>query len=306
MMGLKQLARTVLKRPGAAYGANPVSFASAERLEKAESFIERFREIVSDPLNLLIERVPEAGYVGADNRVVLHNGNRANIRGELAYYEEFSDILIINRGVHEPVEEYCFQQMLTRIDGASPLMIELGAYWAHYSMWFQLRHPGARCVLIEPDAANLRAGQANVSHNGFAGEFIQQGVGPSGFELDRFVDQRGLTRIDVLHSDIQGYEDQLLAQGGKSLAAHVAKYVFISTHSEVLHDEIERGLRGHGYRIEASSGFDLHTTSYDGFIMASSPDVAAVFDAFAPMGRLDIARSSAAERLAAVRAIAKA
>lgn len=306
MFGLRQIARSVLKRPGTARVEAAVAFASGEHLEKAEGFIERFREIVSDPLNLLIERVPEAGYVGADNRVTLHNGNRANIRGELAYYEEFSDILIINRGVHEPVEEYCFQQMLTRIDGANPLMIELGAYWAHYSMWFQLRHPGARCVMIEPDAANLRAGQANFAHNGFTGEFIQQGVGSTGFELDRFVAERGLTRIDVLHSDIQGFEGQLLAEGANSLAAQIAKYVLISTHSEALHVEIEHGLRGHGYRIEASSGFDLHTTSYDGFIMASAADVPAVFEQFAPMGRLDIARSSAAERLAAVRAIAGA
>jgi hypothetical protein len=38
-------------------------------------FLGRLREIVSDPLNLLIERVPTAGIVEG-NEVVLHNGNR--------------------------------------------------------------------------------------------------------------------------------------------------------------------------------------------------------------------------------------
>ena len=40
----------------------------------------RFREVVSDPLNLLIERVPLAGVVEA-NHVYLHNGNRVPLTG---------------------------------------------------------------------------------------------------------------------------------------------------------------------------------------------------------------------------------
>ncbi|WP_245305619.1 MULTISPECIES: hypothetical protein [unclassified Bradyrhizobium] len=40
---------------------------------KPEDLFGRFREIVSDPLNLLIERVPMAGHVEGD-QVYLHNG----------------------------------------------------------------------------------------------------------------------------------------------------------------------------------------------------------------------------------------
>src|SRR5262245_51425360 len=99
---------------------------------EASDFLGRFREVVSDPLNLLIERVPMAGVVeGTD--VCLHNGNRVPVVGEHAYYGAFSQLLVINRGVHEPLEEYVFQQLIKTLPEA-PLMIELGAYWSHYSM----------------------------------------------------------------------------------------------------------------------------------------------------------------------------
>ena len=62
----------------------------------ASDFLGRFREIISDPLNLLIERDARSGVV-EDDLVYLHNGNRVAVRGPLAYYDGFSDILIINR-----------------------------------------------------------------------------------------------------------------------------------------------------------------------------------------------------------------
>lgn len=91
------------------------NYADSKQLGKATSYIERYREIISDPINVLIRRVPEAGYVDGSGLVVLHNGNRVPLEGNFAYYEEFSDILLLNRGVHEPLEEFCFQQVLRKI-----------------------------------------------------------------------------------------------------------------------------------------------------------------------------------------------
>ena len=51
---------------------------------KAHDYAGRFREVISDPLNLLIERVPDAGFV-EDGLVTLHNGVRAPIEGKGAY-----------------------------------------------------------------------------------------------------------------------------------------------------------------------------------------------------------------------------
>ena len=62
---------------------------------KADSgdFLGRFREVVSDPLNLLIERVPMAGFLDG-NQVYLHNGLRVPIAGPGAYYGSFSQLLV--------------------------------------------------------------------------------------------------------------------------------------------------------------------------------------------------------------------
>src|SRR5215470_628978 len=104
-------------------------------------FLGRFREVISDPLNLLIERVPQAGIIER-NEVYLHNGNRVPVSGAGVYYGPFSQLLVINRGVHEPLEEYVFQEVLKNLP-ASPLMIELGSYWAHYSMWLKKKRSNA-------------------------------------------------------------------------------------------------------------------------------------------------------------------
>jgi hypothetical protein len=53
-----------------------------------KDLIGRFREVISDPLNLPIERVPIAGVV-RDNEVFLHNGNRVPTVGDDAYYGGF-------------------------------------------------------------------------------------------------------------------------------------------------------------------------------------------------------------------------
>lgn len=268
------------------------NYSDPTRLEKANSYIERFREVVSDPLNLLIARVPEAGFVDSSGCVILHNGNRVPLNGQFAYYGNFSDLLIINRGVHEPLEEFCFQSLLAKLKVKTPVMLELGAYWAHYSMWLQKRFPDAVSYMVEPDPANLQCGRNNFALNGCRGEFISAFVGTAAFHVDKFLAERKLAHLDVLHCDIQGRELEMLEGAKTTLASRSADYVFISTHSESLHDGVVEGLRAHSYRLEVSSGFDTHTTSCDGFVLASSPAVEPVFESFAPLGRLEIARSS--------------
>ena len=101
----------------------------------------RWREIIADPLNLLIRRVADAGVI-QDGLVRLHNGHQVPLAGEYSYYSIFSTILAINRGVHEPLEEFTFQEMLPHLPDA-PVMLELRAMWAHYSMWMlQARSQG--------------------------------------------------------------------------------------------------------------------------------------------------------------------
>lgn len=253
----------------------------------------RFREIVSDPINLLIQRVPRAGFVTPDMRVVLHNGHTVPATGAGSYYGPFSQVLIINRGVHEPLEEFVFQEML-RVMPEAPTMIELGAYWAHYSMWMMQARPKARTIMIEPEAAGLEAGRANYAANGFGGEFIQAFVGKDKWRLDPFVEERSLKHIDVLHVDIQGNEVELLDGGSHALANHVVDYLFVSTHSQPLHQRCAALISGWGYRIEANSDFK-DTTSFDGLLFATSPTAKPVFNGLNPFRRMELVRMTQTE-----------
>ena len=258
-------------------------FADAKTLAKAVRFDERYREIVADPVNLLIRRVPDAGYVDAEGQVILHNGLRVPLRGPGAYYGEFSDILLINRGVHEPLEEYCFQEALAASAKASPVMLELGSYWAHYSMWFKSRHPGAVCHMVEAEPAGLEVGRANFRRNRLEGVFHLGKVGRGHFTVDGFMRSQGLAELDVLHADIQGHEGEMLEGAAEALAARRIGRIFISTHSEKLHAEIESTLRAAGYVIEVSSGVDAHTTSCDGLVFASAPGLPPVVRGWRPL-----------------------
>jgi hypothetical protein len=258
-------------------------------------FLGRFREVISDPLNLLIERVPMAGFIDGD-QVYLHNGLRVPVAGPGAYYGPFSQILIINRGVHEPLEEFVFQEVLKGLP-AAPSMIELGAYWGHYSMWLKKERPESDVILVEPDPECMKAGQDNFARNGFKGEFIQAFVGTGKFEIDDFFRSRKIRKLDILHTDIQGYEVEMMQGARDVLTRRRVNYLFVSTHSQQIHAEISKRLADLGYRVEISSDFDVQTTSFDGFVFASSPDVSPIFEKVSILGREEIAQRSPIEIL---------
>ncbi|MEE9328343.1 MAG: GSCFA domain-containing protein [Cocleimonas sp.] len=253
---------------------------------KADDFLGRFREIVSDPINFFINRVPHAGFVEND-MIYLHNGNKVPISGDLSYYGSFSDILIINRGVHEPLEEYVFQEVLKALP-SSVMMIELGSYWGHYSMWLKKYKPESQVYLIEPDKHNMLVGQNNFKINGFSGNFIQGFVGKGEFMIDPFLKQQNFDKVNLLHVDIQGYEVEMLKDASNSLLHHAVDYIFISTHSQLIHEEVVNLLESFDYRVEVNSDFDNETTSFDGLVFSSSPKVKQVFNNFQHLSRKDI------------------
>lgn len=276
-------------------------FADEKNLGKASNFIERFREIVSDPLNLIIERVPNAGYVDENKRVTLHNGIKASFIGKDSYYERFSEILIINRGVHEPLEEYCFQQLVNHLGKEDKLhtMLELGAYWGHYSLWFSKYLTKTSCTLVEPDKINYESGKRNFLENGFKANFIQDFVSKNGFTVDNFLFDNNYneSELTLLHSDIQGYEEEMLLMSKKSLSEKKIKYLMISTHGKSVHDRCVAIIKGHNYKVSVESEPKHHTTSSDGFIFAYRQDCEKVINQSFIMGRHDIANETASKRL---------
>jgi hypothetical protein len=234
----------------------------------------RFREIVSDPNNLRIPRGEFAGFTYRDQRsgdmvVVMHNGIGV-LLGEHAYYDKFAEILIINRGVHEPQEEYAFGEVLKHIDPGLP-MIELGCYWAFYSLWYLQCFPDAPVFLFEPFEQRLQAGKRNFELNGRTGMFVLNGVFPGGLDLPQFTVEHGIDRIGMLHVDIESAEGPLLEMIAPMLAAQRIDYLFVSTHSQELHRQWLDRLPDHAYRILAAADFDNDTFANDGLVVAASP-----------------------------------
>lgn len=179
-----------------------------------------------------------------------------------------------------------------------PAMLELGAYWGHYSMWFQTSFPQAHCFLVEPEPMHFQSGIYNFAANNLQATFINQFVSADAFTVDKFFNAHNVAGLDVLHSDIQGYELQMLRNATKSLESGSIKYIFLSTHSEKIHSECAALICEYDYRIEVSSGFDRHTTSSDGFLLASSNLVSRAIPDVPIMGKIDIANSTAPQLLA--------
>jgi hypothetical protein len=74
--------------------------------------------------------------------------------------------------------------------------------------------------------------------------------------------------------------------------------LFISTHSQQLHAETAAIVRAADYRIEVSSDFDSASTSFDGLLFASCPEVEPLFPdregGFECLGRTEIAEAAPA------------
>jgi hypothetical protein len=187
------------------------------------------------------------------------------------------NMLLENRGVHEPQEERAFAEVLRCLPDDST-MLELGAYWAFYSLWFSTAVRRPRCFLIEPSYANLRSGMLNFSRNSRTAVFEQAYVGAKDgtatdgtpvVSVDSFCQSKGIAHLDILHSDIQGAEVDMLHGARDMLGTNNIDYVFISTHSDETHYGCLGLLRSYGYDVLASADLG-ETYSYDGLIVARS------------------------------------
>ena len=238
-----------------------------------------------------LPRVSEAGSVHEQGEwpvQIMHNGLRMALH---CYYGPWNTQLVEKlRGHHEPQEEKAFAQVLSLL-GNAQLMVELGAYWSYYSLWFRKCFPDAKSILVEPDPHCLEIGQYNFALNGCTGEFVHAAVAASsGVEPSFFCETYGVTRTvdlvsvdqllhdqpraDIILADIQGAEWSMLQGMSRTLAAGKARIVIISTHHANLtgdyltHEKCLDFLRGHGAVILAEHTVE-ESYSGDGLIVAS-------------------------------------
>lgn len=250
----------------------------------------RARIVVSSSDNAHIPRVENAGRV-VDGLLVMHNGLK--VLPQSYYGEDALHLFAANRGVHEPQEERAFQEVL-RLLPPGGVMLELGAYWGFYSMWFLKAVPGGRAILLEASAKNLEFGRRNLELNGLEGRFIHAYAGgaPGTAEggipvvsVDDLVEREALPHLTILHADIQGAEVGMLGGCAKTFARGGVSWCFISTHGEGIHQDCERLLTAAGLVIEISLS-PAQSFAYDGVLVARAPSCP-------PLGITDISRRTA-------------
>ena len=230
---------------------------------------ERIRTVRESLDNGRIQKGPNTGEI-IGNHFRAHNG----VSVGLDSYYGYSMLLMLleNDTVHEPQEERAFGEVLPFVSPGAT-MVELGSYWSFYSMWFNSRVSGARNLMVEPDTVNMRRGMDNFELNGMSGRFINAIVGADMASIrrvtvDSLMDDNGIDRISVLHSDIQGCEVRMLSET-KNLDR--IDYFFVSTHSNGLHRKCERLLSDAGAMILCSVDLD-GSYSCDGLIVARHRD----------------------------------
>lgn len=196
-----------------------------------------------------LPKVRDAGLVTLEHgtRVqVMHDGTRVLADG---YYGRWMTELIRRlRGHHEPQEELVVHRVIERLSGTKPVVVELGSFWAYYSIW-ALRALGGRAILVEPDPANLEVGRVNFSLNELEGTFVHAALGgdhgaqtrlvceSDGIErevpvvtIPGLMDDQGLETIDLLLMDIQGAETDALTRSAPTLRERRVRFLVVSTH----------------------------------------------------------------------------
>jgi FkbM family methyltransferase len=163
-----------------------------------------------------------------------------------------TDLIRLCRGHHEPQEERVFYEVVRRLP-ADATMIELGAWWAYYSLWFLRGCPARRCVAVEPEAANLEVGRANAALNGLAPVFVRACAGdgtlpfiPAPGEppvpclsVEAIMAEQGISVLDLLHCDAQGVELQVLRQCAGLIRTGRLRTLVLSTHHHLIsHDPL--------------------------------------------------------------------
>lgn len=232
-----------------------------------------------------LPKVNDAGqYFGQDLQFQrMHNG--VQIRRGSYHGVWMSEVIKSLRGHHEPQEEKVFAEVLAQLEPGS-VMLELGSFWAYYSLWFQSEIQNGISIMLEPNADKIEVGKEHFDINNYEGRFIRGFVGEKSRTNAEFIDWDGsksviaqvsidglvqelkLKKIDILHADVQGAEFDMLKGATDALKHNRVSYFFISTHGHQ-HRRCKRFLNKYGYKIIAEHSV-LESYSGDGLIVARS------------------------------------
>lgn len=239
--------------------------------EDQEKCRDSIQAVLDCPDYKLIPRVPDAGQIHGWHQT-MHNGIK--ILAGSYYGHWLKTMLQETGGVHEPQEERVFAEVLKDMPRRAT-MIELGAYWGFYSLWFHKVVPEPTCYLVEPILSHMNYGRKNFRINGMKGHFTQAFIGERAGMLDDtpiicvddFVKQHNIPHVDILHVDIQSFEVDMLRGAAQTITRNAIDYIFLSTHSNELHEQCRSFLVEHGFTILASANLD-ESYALDGVLVA--------------------------------------
>ena len=240
-----------------------------EGVSGAYDWTNRIRLVKESSDNNFIPKHELAGKI-VNDYLYLHNGIKINKTSYYGY--SMLRMLMENNGIHEPQEERAFNEILPFIRKGST-MIELGSYWGFYSMWFNKEIKGKN-ILVEPDYKNMLFGKENFELNNMTGffyhKFVDSHDNDTTISVNKIFELENLDRVSICHSDIQGYEHQMLI--GSSNVIDKIDYFFISTHSNQLHYSCIEFLINKNFDILCSANLD-ESYSCDGLIVAKNKNV---------------------------------
>lgn len=197
-----------------------------------------------------IPKVPKAGQIIVKNGKkyqIMFNGMLVKLGG---YHGKWmQDIIIALKGHHEPQEEKIFYEILQKLDEGSS-MIELGSFWSYYSIWFNMNIKNAINIACEPDPNNMEIGKINANINNANIKYYNTAAGfDDDLEIeftldsdlskkivakiksvDKIVEENNLSKLDILHMDIQGVELDALKGALKTIKQGNLRYLIVSTH----------------------------------------------------------------------------
>ena len=176
---------------------------------------------------------------------IMHNGLR--ILADGYYGAEVTEIVSLLRGHHEPQEELAFYYLLRAIP-AQASMLELGAYWSYYTLWFKKLCPDQRrAIALEPVPEYLEMGKENARLNQLHVEFINGLIGDVSiravpfnhgsqklevrqYTLSEIFEVMKIDHLDLLHCDAQGAELAVILSSAALFRQNRIRFGVFSTH----------------------------------------------------------------------------
>ena len=290
----KDLREKDTETPGGASYTNILIYAVSAHKEIHPYELNRIEMTVRCRDSLDIPKVEGAGDIFEDGDIsyqLMHNGLKVVKDG---YYGAWMSELINQlKGHHEPQEEKVFDEICkkTSTDG---LMLEIGCFWAYYSLWYLKDNPNRSAVGLEPDTLHMQIGQKNALLNrmdkqinilnGVASETPKDSVKITtetgedlvlkGYTIKDLMNYANKDVVEIVHCDAQGAEtfivDQIIELGKNQML----RFCIISTHSyeitgdPLTHQKCLAKINEAGAHIIAEH--DVHESySGDGLIAAS-------------------------------------